>query len=64
MIDCSDGEVRLVGSEWSYEGTVEICFNNIWGLIADSGWSQPDAEVVCRQLGYQTQGIFDSTCYT
>ena len=47
----------MVGSEWDYEGTVEICFNNIWGLISDSGWSQPAAEIVCRQLRYQTQGI-------
>ena len=57
IIDCNDGDVRLVGSEWSYEGTVEVCYSNIWGLISDSGWNQQDAEVVCRQLGYQTQGL-------
>ena len=38
------------------EGTVEICNNHIWGLIFDSGWNDSDAEVVCRQLGYQTLG--------
>jgi deleted-in-malignant-brain-tumors protein 1 len=54
--DCNDGDVRLVGSEWSYEGTIEICYGNVWGLISDSSWNQPAAEVVCRQLGYQTQG--------
>ena len=55
-IDCNDGDLRLVGSQWSYEGTIEVCFDKIWGLISDSAWSQQDAEVVCRQLGYQIQG--------
>ena len=54
--DCSDGEIRLVGSEWNYEGTVEVCYDHIWGLISDSSWSIQDAEVVCRQLGYQIYG--------
>ena len=54
--DCSDGEIRLVGSEWNYEGTVEVCYDYIWGLISDSRWSKQDAEVVCRQLGYQVNG--------
>lgn len=56
-IDCNTGDVRLVGSSFSYEGTVEICFDNLWGLISDSSWTQQDAEVVCQQLGYEAQGI-------
>ncbi|XP_019854372.1 PREDICTED: scavenger receptor cysteine-rich domain superfamily protein-like [Amphimedon queenslandica] len=54
--DCTDGDVRLVGSQYGYEGTVEVCFDRLWGLVADSGWTQTDAEVTCRQLGYTTQG--------
>jgi deleted-in-malignant-brain-tumors protein 1 len=54
--DCNDGDVRLVGSQWSYEGTVEVCFNNLWGLVAESGFNQNAAEVVCQQLGYEKQG--------
>ncbi len=55
-IDCSDGDVRLVGSEYGYEGVVEICFDNLWGLIEDLGWTVIDAQVVCRQLGYEIEG--------
>ena len=51
-LDCSDGDVRLVGSEYNNEGTVEVCFNNLWGLVSDVGWNNTDALVVCNQLGY------------
>lgn len=39
-----------------YEGNVQICYNNLWGGICDSGWSSSDAQVVCRQLGYLVYG--------
>ena len=38
------------------EGTVEICFGNLWGLVADSGWTDVEASVVCKQLGFSSQG--------
>ena len=49
---CTDGQIRLVGGNSMYEGTVEMCFGNLWGLIAESGWGVKDAEVTCRQLGF------------
>ena len=57
-VDCSNGDVRLVGGYGAYEGTVEVCFENLWGLVSESGWTQEDGEVVCRQLGYPTEGIY------
>lgn len=56
-VACNDGDVRLVGGNTPNEGTIEVCFENLWGLVAEPGWTQSDAEVVCRQLGYATDGI-------
>ena len=53
--DCQSGDVRLVEGDNEGEGTVEICNDHIWGLISDAGWNDIDAEVVCRQLGYQIE---------
>jgi deleted-in-malignant-brain-tumors protein 1 len=37
-------------------GRIEICFNNQWGTICDNLWSTADANVACRQLGFDGTG--------
>ena len=52
---CVNGNVRLVGSSVSGEGTVEICVNGMYGTVCDDRWDELEASVVCRQLGYSGQ---------
>ena len=53
---CTTGQLRLAGGNIPNEGRVEICMINVWGTVCDDSWSSNDATVVCRQLGYSTQG--------
>ena len=53
---CTDGQLRLAGSNVGNEGRVEICLNNEWGTICDDGWSTNDANVACGVLGFANTG--------
>ena len=51
---CNDGDVRLVDGNSAFNGRLEICFDNVWGTVCGRPWSDTEAAVVCRQLGYDT----------
>ena len=56
QLECSSGDLRLVGGERENEGRVEICVEGFWGTVCASVWSQREALVVCRQSGFGARG--------
>ena len=57
-MSCNNGDIRLVGGINEEEGRVEICYNKIWGSVCHLNWDTYDANVVCKQLGYQPSGKY------
>ncbi|XP_063589192.1 neurotrypsin-like isoform X2 [Penaeus indicus] len=45
--------LRLVGSENPYEGNVQVESGGVWGYVCDDGFGFPEADVVCKQLGFE-----------
>ncbi|XP_008844275.1 neurotrypsin [Nannospalax galili] len=45
--------IRLMNGENKKEGRVEVFVRGQWGTICDDGWTDKDAAVICRQLGYK-----------
>ena len=37
-------------------GRVEVCINGTWGAMCGAHATNRDASVICRQLGFGTQG--------
>lgn len=57
---CIDGEVRLRSGFDKNQGRVEVCYKREWGTVCDDGgWAgggRQNAQVVCQQLGLESQG--------
>ncbi|XP_071507739.1 neurotrypsin-like [Diadema antillarum] len=52
-LEAFEGEVRLSGGSKPREGRVEIFSGGQWGTVCpDLLWGNTDAQVVCRQLGF------------
>ena len=55
-VSCRDGDVRLVGGANSTIGRIEVCVNRAWGTVCDTRFGTNEALVICRQLGFSTEG--------
>ena len=55
-----EGAVRLVDGIVPYRGRVEFCINSRWSTVCNR-WDIREAAVVCRQLGYPSEGKFKIT---
>ena len=55
-LGCEEGDVRVVGGDGVSYGTVQVCIDEIWGLITDIAWDDNDAIVICKQLGQISEG--------
>ena len=52
--DREDGDVRLRDGNVPYEGRLEVFYGEAWGTVCDDFWTDADARVACRQLGFPT----------
>ena len=48
----SDGAIRLTNGNVPWEGILEVQINDTWLSVCDNFWTDADARIACRQLGY------------
>ena len=52
--------IRLVGSNESHIGAIEVFYNNTWGAICFDNFYAAEGHVACRDLGYSAIGRYAS----
>ena len=48
--------IRLVHNKTEKSGIVEVSYNNEWKSVCDDYWTNDDANVACKQLGFLGYG--------
>ena len=54
------GQIRLTGGKYSNQGLLEIYCNGQWGTVCDDFFGATDAQVTCKQLGYNYYYTYDT----
>ena len=52
-----DGDLRLVNGAVPNEGRLEMYVDDQWGTLCDDYWTDDEADVACRQLGYEQGSV-------
>ena len=60
---CSDGQLRITDFNTDFYGRVEICSNQRFETFSYYHWSIENAEVACRELGYNRTLIKKENMY-
>ena len=51
------GTLRLVNGSTPNEGRLEMYYANEWGTICDDYWTDDEADVACKALGYERGAV-------
>ena len=54
---CTNFSIRITGTSVPYIGRVEICIDQQWTTLCQSDWGINEAKVVCKELGYSSNGM-------
>ena len=54
IVNCENGEMRLMEGKDEWEGRLEVCYNRRWGTVSGDEWTLTNSHVVCNALGYNT----------
>ncbi len=58
---CTTGSLRFINQRGGREfiaGALEYCEGSMWHGVCASKWTEEDAIVACKQLGYSTTGEY------
>ena len=54
IVNCKNGEMRLMEGKEEWEGRLEVCYNKRWGTVSGDKWTLTNSHVICNALGYNT----------